>query len=91
VRLDDDQLRALADMIAASLQPPRWLTLELSSKYLSFGRSHLEVLIKEKLIISKNVRLPGASRGRRLIDRLSLDAFIEGSGDEPAALGMNRQ
>lgn len=77
-------------MSAPAIQP-RWLTYELASIYSSFKQSHLEVLVKKKLVTSRNVRLPGASRGRRLIDRFSLDTFIEGSGDDPAPLAMNRK
>lgn len=90
ITLSDVQLVRLASLISSQIQP-RWLSYEQAAKYSSFGRTHLEVLIKKNLIISKNVRLPGATRGRRLIDRLSLDAFIEGYGDEPAELGVNRK
>lgn len=69
---------------------PRWLTYELAAKYCSLSPRTLETFVSQGLIATGNPRQIGASQGRRLIDRLSLDAFIEGSGDNPAELVMNK-
>ncbi len=68
---------------------PRWLTYAGAASYSSFSTRKLEELVAKKLIVSHNVRDPGKNRGRRLIDRESLDAFIESSGDEPSEIAMN--
>ena len=70
---------------------PRWLTIESASSYSGFSKSTVQNYIKAGLIRSSNVVAPGNSRGRRLIDRESLDAFIEAGVDrEPTALKMNQ-
>ena len=74
------------ELIRAKRKPlliePRWLSYEVASAYCCLSATHLRVMVRRKLIKSKLVCLPGAGRGRRLIDRLSLDEFIENSGDE---------
>lgn len=50
----------------------------------------IENWIRAGLIRSSNVIAPGSTRGRRLIDRESIDAFIEaGVSNPPARLAMN--
>lgn len=69
---------------------PRWLTYEQAAIYSGLGTRVLENHVRAGFIRSSNACAPGASRGRRLIDRLSLDLFIEaGVGKAPAALAMN--
>lgn len=80
----------LSREIGARLQP-RWLSYESAAAYSSFCSGHLERLAKAGLIKSHNVRMPGASRGRRVIDRHSLDSYIESSGDDPSPIVMNRK
>ena len=68
----------------------RWLTLEAAAIYSGIGARTLQSRIKDGAIRSSNCCAPGASRGRRLIDRESLDSFIEsGVGAPPTALAMN--
>lgn len=69
---------------------PRWLTYEQAAIYSGLGTRVLENHVRAGFIRSSNACAPGASRGRRLIDRLSLDAFIEAGIGKPATvLAMN--
>ena len=62
---------------------PRWLTLKAASIYSGLNIRTLQNYISEELIISSTVKRLGASRGRRLVCRQSLDTFIE------AGIGQN--
>lgn len=68
---------------------PRWLTYERASAYSSLSTRTLESHVKAGLIQSRNVCTPGRKRGRRLIDRESLDSFIEGSSSDASPLVIN--
>ena len=71
---------------------PRWLTLEGAAIYSGLSQRTIETYIKENLVVSANVIMPGRSRGRRLVERESLDAFIEQFiGGEGTSLAMNRR
>jgi hypothetical protein len=75
-----DELRAIRREMAAlrvemerrTTQPPRWMKLATASKYCGLSVSTLRQKVKEKCFAS---RLVGHSR---LLDRISLDAWIEG-------------
>ncbi|MEI6654167.1 MAG: helix-turn-helix domain-containing protein [Verrucomicrobiota bacterium] len=68
----------------------RWLTYELAEIYSGIGARTLQNHIRAGHIRSSNACAPGATRGRRLIDRESLDAFIEaGVGAPMTQLAMN--
>lgn len=69
---------------------PRWFTLAQASMYSGLGTRVLQNYIREELIRSSNVCSPGTSRGRRLINRESLDAFIEAGVGKKTSLEMNR-
>ncbi|QTN34169.1 helix-turn-helix domain-containing protein [Akkermansiaceae bacterium] len=56
---------------------PQWLTIEGATKYSGLSDGTIWTYIREGHIVSANIVLPGNSRGRRLINRPSLDAFIE--------------
>jgi hypothetical protein len=56
---------------------PQWLTMEGACRYSGLSDGTIWAYIREGYIVSANVILPGNSRGRRLINRPSLDAFIE--------------
>lgn len=69
---------------------PRWLTYPGASAYSGLGTRVLENHVKAGFIRSSRACAPGNTRGRTLIDRQSLDAFIEaGVSREPAELAMN--
>jgi len=70
---------------------PRWLTLEGAAKYTGLSQRTIENYIKDGLIISANVMRPGASRGRRLVERPSIDAFIEQCIGRKCEIEMNRK
>ena len=70
---------------------PRWLTLEGAARYCGVSSRTIENYIKDGLIVSANVIRPGASRGRRLVDRCSLDSFIEQFIGMKCEIAMNRQ
>lgn len=59
------------------LSQPAWLTVSGASRYSGLSRSLLYRHLDEQNLISSTVRLKGRSRGRRLIQRASLDALIE--------------
>jgi len=69
---------------------PRWLTLERAAKYTGLSQRTIANYIKDGLIISANVIRPGATRGRRLVDRYSLDSFIESQIGRACEIAMNR-
>jgi len=56
---------------------PRWLKVEAAVSYTGISRAVLYRILAEGKIRSSSLRARGASRGIRLIDRASLDAFIE--------------
>jgi len=70
---------------------PRWLTLEGASTYSGLTIRTLQNYIAAGHVRSSNVVAPGNTRGRRLLDRASLDAFIEeGLTRPPSDIPMNR-
>jgi hypothetical protein len=69
---------------------PRWLTLKGAAIYSGLSEGTIRNYINANLIISHNVVMPGASRGRRLVDRESLDAFIEQCIGGKSDIAMNR-
>lgn len=56
---------------------PAWLTVSGACRYSGLSRSLLYRHLDEQNLISSTIRLKGRSRGRRLIQRASLDALIE--------------
>ena len=69
---------------------PAWLTYSAAERYSSIGARTLQERVREGVIRSSNVCAPGASRGKRLLCRASLDAFILAGVDAPpTALAMN--
>jgi excisionase family DNA binding protein len=58
-------------------EAPRWATVKQAAEYSGLSERHLYNLIGDGLIRSSLAKRPNASRGRRLIDLHSLDAWIE--------------
>ncbi len=56
---------------------PQWLTIEGAIRYSGLSEGTIRTYIRDGHVVSANVVLPGNRRGRRLINRPSLDAFIE--------------
>ncbi len=56
---------------------PRWLKVDAAVNYSGISRAVLYRILAEGKIRSSSLRARGASRGIRLIDRASLDAYIE--------------
>jgi hypothetical protein len=56
---------------------PRWLKVDAAVSYSGISRAVLYRILAEGKIRSSSLRSPGALRGIRLIDRASLDAYIE--------------
>lgn len=69
---------------------PRWLTYKQASLYSSLSVRLLQNYTKDGHIRTSNIIAPGATRGRRLISRESLDSLIEAGIDRVANLSMNR-
>ena len=69
---------------------PRWLTYDQAATYSGLSSRLLQNHVRDGYVRSSNVVAPGSTRGRRLLDRESLDAFIEeGVGRAPSKLAMN--
>jgi hypothetical protein len=77
--------------VSQKILQPRWLSYQGASDYCSLSARDIQELVKLKLVRSKNVLKPGAERGRRVIDRLSLDEYIEGQGDEISDAASRRK
>ena len=56
---------------------PQWLTIEGARRYSGLSDGTIYAYIRAGYVVSAMVTLPGNRRGRRLINRASLDAFIE--------------
>lgn len=56
---------------------PAWFTIPEASRYSGLSAALLYELIKEDCLVSSTVLRPGRRRGRRLVQRASIDAFIE--------------
>ena len=69
---------------------PRWFTLKDASVYSGLNQRTLQNYIAQGLIVSSSVQAPGASRGRRLVSRKSLDQFIEQGVGRIADLNLNK-
>lgn len=59
--------------------PPKWLTYQSAPKYCGLSTRTLQNYEAAGLIRVANIIQPGAKRGRKLIDRESLDELIEAS------------
>lgn len=61
---------------------PAWFTVAGASHYSGLSRSLIYRHLDEGNLVTSTVKLPGCRRGRRLIQKLSLDQLIEaGIGD----------
>jgi hypothetical protein len=58
---------------------PRWLTYQAAPEYCGLNSRTLRNYEKAGLLRVANVIIPGSTRGRRLIDRESLDLLIDGN------------
>lgn len=56
---------------------PAWFSVLDAANYSGLSPALLYELIKDDCIVSSTALRPGCRRGRRLIQRASLDAFIE--------------
>lgn len=63
----------------ASATPPKWLTYQTAPEYCGLSARTLQNYEAAGLIRVSNIIQPGSKRGRKLIDRESLDELIEGS------------
>ena len=59
--------------------PPKALTFQSASLYSGLSGGTLRNYEKAGLITVYNVIIPGQTRGRKLIDRQSLDDLLEGN------------
>lgn len=62
---------------AASDIQPRWLRIPAAVKYGGISRSRLYQELARGTIRSASLRGKHQTRGARIVDRLSLDAFLE--------------
>ena len=69
---------------------PRWLTYQAAKNYCGISNRTHQNYENAGLITAANVIQPGHRWGRKLLDRYSLDVFIEaGVGRPPTELAMN--
>jgi hypothetical protein len=68
---------------------PRWLSYKGASHYSGLSIRVLQDHVKGGRIVASNVIAPGATRGRRVISRESLDQFIEQGIGRVSTLSMN--
>jgi hypothetical protein len=55
---------------------PRWLRVPAAVAYSGFSRAKLFILLSEGQIKSVSVTSAGKTRGIRIVDRWSIDAFL---------------
>lgn len=87
-----EEARALLSGIAEKTMPveAKWMNYQVAAHYSGLSAALIEDLALSGEIVSSNVIRAGATRGRRLISRESLDAFIEaGIHRAKAELAMN--
>ena len=71
---------------------PRWLSLASAAVYAGVSKRLVEIWERDGHIRAARLITPGNMRGRTLVDRESLDAFIESYvGTPPAAIKMNER
>jgi len=72
--------------------PPAWFPVAVAARYSGLSRALIYEHIQDGAIVSSTVKRPGCRRGRRLIQRESLDKLIEkGIGQNSADnTGKNR-
>lgn len=68
---------------------PEWLSINDSSIYSGLSGRCLQNYVADKLVVAAHVKRPGATRGRTLIERKSLDDLIRRSIGEKATIAMN--
>jgi hypothetical protein len=56
---------------------PRWLRVTAAAAYAGVSRAQLYLLLSKGQIKSASVSAHGRLRGIRVVDRLSIDAFLE--------------
>ncbi len=69
---------------------PRWMKLKDAQKYCGLHERTIRRHIDAGLVKSKMVKQPDDQRGVRVVDRESLDAFIEGCDDKAADVAFAR-
>jgi hypothetical protein len=60
---------------------PRWLRIPLAVKYSGIGRAKLYTYLSTGVIKSFVLKNKGALRGIRLVDRLSIDSFLNSKAE----------
>jgi hypothetical protein len=62
---------------------PRWLRVSKAIAYSGFPRATLYRLLGDGVIRSSVVNRPGSKRSMRVVDRLSIDAYLEAHSNQP--------
>jgi hypothetical protein len=73
----------------ATTNTPRWGNYKQAQNYSGLSIRLLQDFVSSNLIRSSVVTKPGASRGVRLIDISSLEAFIEAGVGRKTEIAMN--
>lgn len=69
---------------------PRWLGVADAATYSGVSQRLLENWVRDGLVVASLVRAPGKAKGRRLIDRESIDRHIEAGIGRFTELAMNK-
>ena len=68
----------------------RWLALDGASNHSGVSRRQIQIWDERGFIRSANITMPGATRGRRVYDRESIDTYIESFiGAPPSKIVMH--
>lgn len=87
-----DEANSIISAIAEKTLPveAKWMNYQVAAHYSGLSAALIEDLALSGEIVTANVVRTGATRGRRLVSRESLDAFIEAGISRPKAeLAMN--
>lgn len=57
--------------------PPAWFPVAAAARYSGLSRALIYEHISDGALVSSTVKRPGRTRGRRLVQRASLDRLIE--------------
>lgn len=67
-----------------------WMSVADAAVWSGLSKSMIQKLIRDKYVVSSNCKLPGKSKGKRLVCQGSLNAYIEeGINLPPSQISIN--
>jgi hypothetical protein len=67
----------MSQLDSDKLSLPAWFPVAAAARYSGLSRALIYEHIADGALVSSTVKRPGRSRGRRLVQRVSLDRLIE--------------